>query len=345
MTAAKKPVVCVCVPTYNAAGTLSATLDSILAQTYTDIKVFIVDNASTDNTGEIAALYAQKDRRVRFFPTDVNTGAEGNFTRCVQSAEGDYTAIFHADDIYTPEMIAEEVLALESHREAGAVFTMAINIDAAGKEVKAHKFPHELRRKQDDLYGFGDIFKAMLKYGNFLFCPSAMARTVVYKEHVQKWDYENFSTAADSDVWLRILQKYPIRIINKPLLRYRVSPSSYSYNSSRAKTGAHPMFHLFDAYMAGYAREIISENDRKNYRLLVLKDNINRAFNLLITDKKEDALALLPGIFAPANISHALKSWTHIKVIASGYTVWLLSFISLNENLRKILFRARFGDY
>lgn len=342
MNSPARPLVRICVPTYNAGKTLGETLDSILGQTYGNLQVFIVDNASTDNTLEVAGAYAAKDARVSVLRNGANTGAEGNFTRCLQLAAGDYTAVFHSDDIYTPRMVEEEVGFLETHREAGAVFSMAIEIYGKGREGRLYTLPAELRELHTDQYGFAEIFRAMLKHGNFLFCPSIMARTAVYRDHIKVWDAGNYGSSADGDVWLRILQKYPIGIIDEPLLRYRVSDSSFSYHAARGKTGPHNMFRMYDDYIKGPAAGLMGDAERNDYEFLKLKDNVNRAFNLRLSGKRREVCALLQGVFRPGLVWHALGSRIHLKVLVSGYAVLLLLLLPMTEKLKALLWRLRF---
>lgn len=105
------PLVCICVPTYNAAITIRETLHSILSQTYKNLVIHISDNSSTDTTLKI--VESMDDPRLRIHRQQKNIGAEGNFENCIRLGEGKYTAIFHADDIYEPEMVAKEVAFLE----------------------------------------------------------------------------------------------------------------------------------------------------------------------------------------------------------------------------------------
>ena len=93
------PLVCICVPTYNVESTVRETILSILAQTYSNIVVHISDNSSTDNT--LSIIEALNDPRIIIHRNETNVGGEGNFTRCIQMATGKYTAIFHADDVYS----------------------------------------------------------------------------------------------------------------------------------------------------------------------------------------------------------------------------------------------------
>lgn len=340
MDAASRPLVCICLPTYNAGLTLGLTLDSILAQTYRNLQVSIVDNASTDNTLEVAGVYAKKDGRIKIYTNTVNAGAEGNFNRCLKLAAGDYTAIYHSDDLYTPTMVEEEVAFLEGNPEAGVVFTMAVQIDEKGAESLVYKLPAEVR--SGGLYDFAVIFRTMLRRGNFLFCPSAMARTPVYRDFIRQWDAGGYRSASDGEVWLRIAQRYKIGIIAKPLLKYRVSASSFSYHAARGKTGPHDMLRLFEDYLAGPAAGIAGDRERGDYELLKLLDSVNRAFNLLLSGGRGEARALLPGLFKGLVVAHALKSAGHLKTLLFGYAVYFLSFLPLNESARKLLSGLRF---
>lgn len=344
MTGTKLPgsEVCICVPTYNAEKTLPETLDSILGQTWRDLEVLVVDNASTDRTAEIADGYAARDSRVRVLRNSENVGGEGNFTRCLALASGKYTAVFHSDDIYTPEMISRMAAFLDANPEAGAVFSMAQLIDAAGKPGRIYRMPPELRGRNK--FGFDEIFRAVLKYGNFFFCPGVMARSEVYRDYIRKWDAGGFNTSADLDVWLRILLRHKIGIIDEPLLRYRgAADSSYSYTAARKKTAPHDMFKVLEAYINGRAAGQMGETERSDYALLVLKDDINRAFNFFAGGETKAAKALLSGLFCLANILHSFASLEHIKTMLYGYAVYLLCWLPLGDGPRRAICRTRFG--
>jgi len=330
------PLVCICVPTYNAGKTLSATLDSILGQTYSNLLVKVVDNASTDNTLQIADVYASKDLRVSVIRNGDNIGAEGNFTRCLQLAEGDYTAIFHSDDIYSPEIVKEQVAFLEKHPQAGAVFTMAQSIDEEGKPGRTYTLPSELIHAESTLYEFPEIFRVMLKYGNFIFCPSAMAKTSVYRDCIKIWDSGNFGNSADLDVWLRILKLHPVGILPEPLLFYRgAAMSSYSYTAVRTKTDPHNMLRVFETYMAEYARDLMGPKEKADYARLVMNDNVNRAFNFAAMSKPAEAKALLAGVFRPGSLSTAFCSVYHLKTVVLAFLTILLILLPLPGRIRR----------
>jgi len=99
----QQPLVSICMPVYNAENTITETIHSILEQTYGNMEILIVDNASTDNTPSLLKEF--NDPRLKIYWNDVNIGAEKNFSKAVHLASGEYIAIFHSDDLYLPEMV------------------------------------------------------------------------------------------------------------------------------------------------------------------------------------------------------------------------------------------------
>src|SRR6266540_4481315 len=91
------------VPVYNGGSLLSEMLQSLVRQTFTDFEMVISDNASTDDTSEIARRFADGDRRVRYHRNDTNIGAAPNFNRVFQLANNrGYFKWAGHDDLYKP---------------------------------------------------------------------------------------------------------------------------------------------------------------------------------------------------------------------------------------------------
>ncbi|MDA8243439.1 MAG: glycosyltransferase family 2 protein [Elusimicrobia bacterium] len=343
MTGTREPLVSICVPAYNAEKTLRDTLDSIVGQSYRNIRVVVSDNASSDSTPEMVAEYAKADPRVTISRLASNIGGEGNFSECIRLGEGEYTAIYHSDDVYDPEMVRRSVEALENAPEAAAVFVMASGIDERGREVRRYRFPDDIRPDPDGLYRFPALLKAVLKYGNFFFCPGVMVRTRVYKETVGTWDVGRYKTSSDLHVWFRIFEKFPVAVIDEPLLHYRLATASYSYNLARSRTWRPDIFLLLDDYVSNPRGVALSGSDLMNYRLQELLDNIRRAFNFLLQGERGQGLRMLSGLFNPAVAAFAMKSAYHLKVMLFGWTVLFLHFIPLPGLVKEKLFKLRYG--
>jgi glycosyltransferase involved in cell wall biosynthesis len=283
------PLVCICIPTFNAQATIVETLLSILNQTYTHLSVVVVDNASSDNTVTLVEEFA--DARVKIHRNPVNLGGEGNFTRCVELAHGKYTAIFHADDVYQPTMVELQVAFLEAHPQAGAVFTEARLINEAGDSIGVITAPAKLQSLTGE-YDFPNIFRTVLKHANFLICPSAMVRTEVYQRDVKIWQGTEFGTSADLDVWFKILLRHPIGILRKPLINYRISTNQHS-SGLRARITRSDMFRVLDHYLElPNVRVQLTASDWVNFARLERTDRVVRAVNLYLLGQEQEAQSL-----------------------------------------------------
>ena len=321
-------LVCVCIPTYNAAATIREALESILAQTYPNLIVHVSDNASTDDTLKVIESIA--DPRVMIHRHTENIGGEGNFNRCIQYAEGEYTAIFHADDIYEPDMLAKQAAFLESHPEAGAVFTEASLIDETGHRFGEICLPKGLA-STSGLYDFVTMFKAVLRHSNFFICPSVMVRTQVYQQEIKCWRGELFRSSADLDLWLRILQHHSIGYLRERLMRYRISSSQFS---ARVRLGTEraDFFLVIDHYLAqASVRALLDATDLNNYRWLGRRDRVMRAANLFISGFPEQAGGLVHDVFSWDALVAATNSKRGAFVLFIGVYVKLLTLLRLNK--------------
>lgn len=100
------PKVSVCVPVYNGARYLRECLDSVMAQTYRDVEVIIVDDGSTDESAAIASDYANRDSRIRLFRNVSNLGLVNNWNHSVRLANGEWIKFLFQDDLLAPECLA-----------------------------------------------------------------------------------------------------------------------------------------------------------------------------------------------------------------------------------------------
>lgn len=332
------PLVCICIPTYNTASTVRETLASILNQTYSNLVVHVSDNASTDDTLKVIESIA--DARVTIHRHEENIGGEGNFNRCIQLAEGKYTAIFHADDIYDPDMVAKQVAFLEANPEAGAVFTEAKLINESGKIVGELKLPRGLS-SPNHLYDFAQLFKTTLHRLNFFVCPSAMVRTGIYQNEIKCWRAEMFKSSADVDVWLRISRQHPVGLLPTPLMRYRIS--NYQFSASvRKQTERIDFFLVMDFYLAqDEIQHLLTESDRMHYKWLERADRIRRAVNLFMCNRVKEAYQLCGDILSFDALRAAIDSRRGLLTLLAGLYVRLFVLLRLHVLGQKLMNFAR----
>jgi len=127
------PLVSVVVPSYNHARFLRERLDSILAQTFTDFEVIVLDDASTDNSAEIIGEYAN-DARIRYLINEKNSGSVFvQWINGVGMAKGKYVWIAESDDVAHPDFLRELVPKLEQDGTLAIAQCASIIIDENGK--------------------------------------------------------------------------------------------------------------------------------------------------------------------------------------------------------------------
>jgi glycosyltransferase involved in cell wall biosynthesis len=108
------PKVSIALPVYNGENYLQEALDSLLSQSYENFELIIGDNASTDATKKICEVYAEKDRRIRYFRHDTNIGAAANYNYVFELARGEYFKWAAHDDVCSPDYLKSCVEKLES---------------------------------------------------------------------------------------------------------------------------------------------------------------------------------------------------------------------------------------
>jgi len=245
----KNPLVSICIPTYNSARFLRECIDSIVKQTYPNKEIIISDNASTDETEKIAKEYVKK-YKIKYYRNEKNFGVGTNCNRCIELANGEFIAIYHSDDIYDKDIVTIQVEYLINHPNSGAVSTFSRHIDEEGNVFKIGGFPSEFTKKNSNEYNFEEIFRTIMKCGNFLVCPSFMVRADIYKIEIKKHRYDMFKTSIDLDVWLRILRKHNIGILPYNLMSYRCSKTQDSYHNRNRVNESSDFFLVMEYYLS-----------------------------------------------------------------------------------------------
>lgn len=169
-----------------------------------------------------------------------------------------------------------------------------------------------------------------------------MAKTEMFKHKIEKWNGVDFKTSADLDVWLRLAHFGAFGFLTKPLMQYRLSAKSYSYNNMRIRTSDNDMFLVLNSYVKNDRyKKYLSKQDMNNYTFLVFKDNVNRTINQIIS---KSVYKLPLQIFDWNIIQTALSSKENIKIYSVGLIVKILRNVSLPRWVLEILYGFRFGD-
>jgi len=130
MVASSDPVKCtIIIPTWNRAYILADALESALAQEYTDYEILIIDDGSSDNTGEVIQRY--REPRLRYIRHPENKGYSAACNTGFREARGELVSFLDSDDLWRKDKLAIEVEFLDRHREAAAVFSDLAKEDGA----------------------------------------------------------------------------------------------------------------------------------------------------------------------------------------------------------------------
>ena len=209
--------------TYNRENLIRETIDSILAQTYTDFELLIVDDGSTSEEAK-EILKSYKDERIRLFLCEENKFycRAANFG--ISQMKGDYLAIADSDDLWYPTKLERQMEYLEEHPECGACFTYAELIDENG-EPAAEDFPHMAELTKKSFATRGAWMRYFFQYGNCVIHPSVVIPTWMVKR-VKGFNLL-MCQGADLDMWIRILKEAPIYVLPEFLTKFRCHHNPY----------------------------------------------------------------------------------------------------------------------
>jgi glycosyltransferase involved in cell wall biosynthesis len=146
-----KPLVSVVMSVYNNAGDVGRALDSLLAQTYPNLEIVVVNDGSRDGSGDVLEAYAARDPRVRVFHQE-NAGLGPAVNRAMREARGVYLARHDADDASAPTRIERQVEYMEARPDVVLCGTWIRFVDPEGRPVATMEVPDDealLRRMME----------------------------------------------------------------------------------------------------------------------------------------------------------------------------------------------------
>ena len=220
------PLVSVIVPAYNAETFIQRTLDSILAQTYTNIEVLVVDDGSQDRTAAIVESFVEKNSRVILL-RQKNAGVAAARNLAIEKSRGQYIAPIDSDDIWYPQKLEKQTQCmLQAEPSVGLVYAWSAYIDEKDLFIG--------RYTADNFYTVeGDVYITQV-YRNFignastpLIRRACLDKIGGYSCQLKEQDAQG---CEDWDLYLRIAEYYQFRVVPEFLVGYRQSTGSMSSN-------------------------------------------------------------------------------------------------------------------
>jgi len=208
-----KNLVSVIIATYNRENFLKETIDSVLAQTYKNFELIIIDDGSTDSTKKIVKSY--NDSRIKYF-YQKNSGQNSAKNNGLLAAKGKYITILDSDDVILPKKLELQVNALEKNHLSAVVYGGIILIDSNSNEIGKQKLKIHS----------GNVLKELL-FTNFLYNGS---NALFKRECIEKTGLfdESVKRMTDWDLYLRISLYFNFICIQADLLKYRVHNENMS---------------------------------------------------------------------------------------------------------------------
>ncbi|MBN1912735.1 MAG: glycosyltransferase family 2 protein [Pirellulales bacterium] len=204
----------VVIPAYNASRHIHETLDSVLAQTFTDYEIIVIDDGSTDHTPEILKQYGANITVVR----QTNRGRAAACNAGVRIARGEWIALVDADDVWLPEKLEQQVVECGNYAMS---YTDSVTFGENCEEVvKSLVTP-----------AYSGYVVGELLLGNFITGSSVVIRKDVFLEE-GGFD-ESYCCVQDWPLWLKICAKHELGYLAEPVVRYRIHDEATSANARR----------------------------------------------------------------------------------------------------------------
>lgn len=287
------PLISVVVPVYNGEKYLRESLESILGQTYSNVEFLLMDDASTDGSPAILREYAGRDPRIQIHQGAENRGIFGNINEGITRARGELLAIHHADDVYDARILELEAEVLRVRAEAGVVFCTDVFIDEHGEEFGRLVLPPEIAAAP--LLDYRLVLNGFLRHQNaFIRGGSGLFRREILLE-VGPFD-DSFDLRADLEMWLRLVRRAPIAILDEHLVRYRFGHENSSRRYDRLRVEPEFFFEIIDRELAAGGSGVAESEALAAYEGHRAKDLLLVGVNRYIVGDRRGAREVLAAV-------------------------------------------------
>lgn len=236
-----KPLVSVCIPTFNYGRFIPEAIRSVLSQSHSDFELIVVDNASTDATVELMEAFVRSDPRIRFYRNPENVGIVKNFNRALGYAAGEYVKILCADDLLAPTALERSLSAIRNNSAVSLVTTGRLLVDIRLRPVGYASYCTE----EGSIDG-GRVIDRCLFATNYVGEPSAVLFR--RKQAAPGFD-ESYPHLLDMAMWFHLLEQGRLACIPEPLTYIRQHKSQITQDNRRTGQLVEDKKRIFSAYI------------------------------------------------------------------------------------------------
>lgn len=207
-----KEMVSIVMPSYNTAQYIAESIRSVMAQTYPDWELIIVDDCSSDDTDQVVAGFLS-DERIRYLKNETNSGAAVSRNRALREAKGKWIAFLDSDDLWHPEKLEKQIAFMKENKVSFSYTDYKIQLNGVWLPYVYIGPKVVNRRKMKDYCYFSTI-------------------TVMYdREKVGLVQIESVKKNNDYALWLKIIEKAPCYRLGECLSYYIKHEGSISSGS------------------------------------------------------------------------------------------------------------------
>lgn len=210
------PSVSVIMPCYNASAHIADSIESVINQTLVDWELIICDDASTDDSRDIAKDYANRDSRINLVNNVFNKGAAGARNSCLENATGRYIAFLDADDLWSEKKLELQISFMKTH-SLPFTYTFCDVIDEHGLHQRSYRAPKRVDIK-------------LMRLANFIPCLTAIYDSKI----LGKVRQPEIKKRNDFALWLKILSmeqsKYAVCL---PVFTAKYRANNYGLSSKK----------------------------------------------------------------------------------------------------------------
>ncbi len=240
------PSVSVVIPLYQTERYVAEAVQSVLAQTFDDFEVLVIDDGSFDRGPEI--VRAITDKRVRII-TQINRGLAGARNTGIRESVGNYVAFLDADDLWHPQKLARHIAILEARPDVGLTYSASRLIDDMGGDLGLAQWPQRASVLANDV-----LTRNPVGNGSAPVLRRATLDQIAFADPILGricWFDESFRQSEDIECWTRIAATttWQLALVPSVLTDYRVNTAGLSANTTRQLE----TWRRFRAKVAAYA--------------------------------------------------------------------------------------------
>lgn len=260
------PKVSVIIPSYNRAHLLSRALKSVLNQTFQDFELIVVDDASTDGTGQLTSTFG--DERIRYIRHDTNKGSNASRNTGLRHARGEYVAFLDSDDEWLPEKLEKQMQVFKRGSEKLGLVSTGYSDEYLDPDEPF--IPHCR----------GNIFNKLL-IENLIGSTSTPLIKKNCFEEAGLFD-ETMPASQDWDMWIRIARKFEFDFVQEILARYYFQPDSISRNIESIKRAHMLIYRKYSPFIEALPKSMQVEHYFYEGRYFLWRRDIPEGFRYFV---------------------------------------------------------------